>query len=57
MLLNKLIEIFNHLMLCLATASHNIKWLKITHICLIWDQTFTDFDVYQIPNNCELLGE
>ena len=27
-------------MLCLATAIHNIKWLKITHIYLIWDQTF-----------------
>ena len=23
--------IFNHLKLCLATAIHNLKWLKITH--------------------------
>ena len=29
--------IFNHLRLCLATAIHNLKWLKITHICLILD--------------------
>ena len=27
-------------MLCLATATHNIKWVKITHICLFWDQKF-----------------
>ena len=26
------IFIFNHLMLCLATAIHNLKWLEITHI-------------------------
>ena len=24
-----------YLKLCLATATHNSKWLKITHICLI----------------------
>ena len=41
-LLGKFILIFNHLRLCLATAIHNLKWLKITHICLIWDQTFTN---------------
>ena len=23
----------------------NLKWLEITHICLIWDQTFTNRDV------------
>ena len=26
---------FNHFGLCLATAIHNLKWFKITHICLI----------------------
>ena len=25
---------------CLANAMHNLKLFKITHICLIWDQTF-----------------
>ena len=39
------ILIFTHLKLCLATAIHNFKWVKITHICLIRDQTFTNFDV------------
>ena len=34
-----------HLKLCLATATHNFKWMKTTHICVIWDQTFTNFDV------------
>ena len=27
------IWIFTHLKLCLATAIHNFKWVKITHIC------------------------
>ena len=44
-LINKLIYIFNHLWLCLATAIPNLKLLKITHICLIWDETFTNLDV------------
>ena len=34
--------------LCLATATHNFKWVKITHICLIWKQTFALFDVVHI---------
>ena len=29
------ILIFTHLKLCLATATHNCKWVKITHIYLI----------------------
>ena len=33
-------HIFTHLKLCLATATHNFKSLKITPICLICDQTF-----------------
>ena len=32
-------------MLCLATAIHNLKWLKITHICKFETQTFTNLDV------------
>ena len=35
---------FIHLRLCLATAIHNIKWMNITQICLIWDQIFTNID-------------
>ena len=26
-------KIFTYLKLCLATATHNFKWVKITHIC------------------------
>ena len=26
-----------HLKLCLAGASHNFKWVKITDFCLIWN--------------------
>ena len=37
--LNKTIYILTHLMLCLATATHNIKWVKITHICRMWIKT------------------
>ena len=40
-----IIKIFTHLKLCLAAASHNFKWLKITHICLISEQTFANIDV------------
>ena len=39
-MLSSIIKIFNHLRLCLATAIYNLKWLKITHIYLIWDKTF-----------------
>ena len=30
-------EIFTHLKLWLATATHNFNWLKITSIYVIWD--------------------
>ena len=36
---------YSHLKLCLATAIHSFKWLKITDICLIWHQTFANLDV------------
>ena len=29
-------EIFTHLKLCLATATHNYKWVKITKLPMIW---------------------
>ena len=32
-------------MLCLANATHNIKWVKFTDIGLISDQTFRNLDV------------
>ena len=38
-------RIFTHLKLCLATATHNFKWVKITHICLVWEHTFAHRDV------------
>ena len=43
--LRNLFYIFNRL--CLATANHNFKRLKIkcTHICLILDRTFANLDV------------
>ena len=34
LLLREFIYIVKHLRLCLATAIHNLKCLKITHICL-----------------------
>ena len=43
--LSYLISIFAHLKLCLAAANHNFKWAKITHNCLIWDQSIVTFDV------------
>ena len=38
------ILIFIHLKLCLATATHNFKWLKITHIYLIRAQLYKNVD-------------
>ena len=32
-------------MLCIAAATHNLKYMKITHSCLIWDQRFANIDV------------
>ena len=29
-----------HLKLCLATTTHNFKWVKITRVYLTWDQNF-----------------
>ena len=36
------------LRLCLATAIHNLKWLKITHICLNLIKKNTNLDIYTI---------
>ena len=38
------ILIFTHLKLCLATPTHNFKWVKITFVNLIGDQTFANLD-------------
>ena len=46
--LRYLILISTHLKLCLAIATHNFKWLKITHNCLIWDETFANLDVWTL---------
>ena len=48
--------IFTIIKLCLANATNNFKWLKITHICVISDQTLANLDVtwfntHFIPNN------
>ena len=36
---------FTSLKLCLATATHNFKSVKITHISLIWDQSFSNLEI------------
>ena len=41
-----LMSFFTQLKLCLYTATHNFKWVKVTRICLIWSQTFANLDVY-----------
>ena len=43
--LNWIIKVFTHLKLCLATATHNFKWLIINHIYLNWNETIANFDV------------
>ena len=43
-LLSKFISVFTHLKLFPATATHNFIWVKVTHICLIWDQPFWNID-------------
>ena len=34
-----------HLKSCLATATHNLKWVKTIHICLIGDEKYANSDV------------
>ena len=34
--------ILTHLKLCFATATHNVKRVKIANICLFWDQVFAN---------------
>ena len=36
--LGYLIQIFTH-------AIHNFKWVKITHMCLLWEQTIANHGV------------
>ena len=36
------ISFFIHLHLCLDTSIHNFKWVEITYICLVCDQTFAN---------------
>ena len=43
-------------MLCLATATHNFKRVKITHIYLIWDQTFANLKFEHISFPILILG-
>ena len=42
---NFLIEIFTYMKWYLSTATHDFKWVKITRIWLIWDQTIANIDV------------
>ena len=37
---------FHPLKLCLATATHNFKWVTITYICLFVDRIYANLDVY-----------
>ena len=41
---------FQPLELCLATATHYFKWVKFTHICLIWCLV-----MHFITNNSDLV--
>ena len=50
---------FTHLKLCLATASHNFKWMKITDNCLTYDQAIANLDVQTrilMFNNSDFIG-
>ena len=35
---------FTHLKLCLATATHNLKWIKFTWMCTIWINIYAKFE-------------
>ena len=46
-------------MLCLATATHNFKMVKIAHMYLIWDQIFANSDGLNtnfISNNSDFIS-
>ena len=40
-----LIQTITHWKVCLDNATQSFLWMKITQICLIWDQTFAENDV------------
>ena len=51
---NEIIKFFTHLKLCLATAIHNFKWVKVNHICLYLKPTTWKswcFNTHFVPNN------
>ena len=57
--LNWINWISTHLKLCLTTATHNFKWVKITHIIIIWHQPFSNLAVYVLilnAPNIDLIG-
>ena len=56
-LLRYLILISTHLKLCLATTSHNFRFVKITLICLIWVHTIGTLDVSSGAWASRLLGD
>ena len=35
------------------TATHNFKWLKITHICLIQVEIFSSLDTHFVLNSSD----
>ena len=50
-------KIFTHLKLCVATATHNFKWVKkINQICLIWDQNTCKLWSLNNKNNNDLIS-
>ena len=59
-LLSLFIWIFNHLRLCLATAIHNLKWVKITHEYLfnLRPNIYKSWCLssHLIPYNSDLIG-
>ena len=52
-----LIVIYTHLNLCVATLNYNFKWVKIAHICLIWDQSDILIVEHSFHSNkCDLIA-
>ena len=54
-----LTKIYTHMKLCLATATHNLKWVKITHNYLFnwWPNIYKYWclNTHFVLNNCDLI--
>ena len=56
-LFNLRLNIFTLLKVCLATAIHNFKWVKISRICWIWDYKHLQILMFARLSQCDIMPQ